>query len=128
MYQLTLNDTPHIEVRFKNHSITYGLDGSLPNPLESTYAAIAGCAGVYARKACKALGISAEGIEIRSKPVVNSANPLVPKRIVTRIDFPAHITETEQEKILEEISHCAVKVLINAGSSIEFVTEAAVTA
>ncbi len=74
MYRLALDDGAQLHVHYKQHVISYGLDGSLVNPLEATYAALAGCAGVYSRKACKALQISAEGIEINCKPVVRSGN------------------------------------------------------
>jgi uncharacterized OsmC-like protein len=125
MYQLSLNDSNQINVRYKNHNISYGLDGSLPNPLEATYAALAGCAGVYSRKACKALNISAVGIEINCKPVVNSGNPLIPKRFVTEVNFPESFTSQQRQRILGEVSQCAVKQLIHGGASIEFVTSEA---
>jgi uncharacterized OsmC-like protein len=122
MYRLELDNGNQINVQYKNHSINYGTDGSLPNPLEATYAAIAGCAGVYARKACKALEISAEGIKINFKPVIQAGNNLTPKRLLTSVSFPAQITPPQRQRILEEISHCAVKQLIQDGASIEFVT------
>jgi uncharacterized OsmC-like protein len=122
MYQLDLNDSNQIHVRYKTHTVSYGLDGSLPNPLEATYAALAGCAGVYARKACKTLGISAEGIWIDCKPVVRNGNPLVPARFVTEVRFPERFTPEQRVRILEEISHCAVKELIHEGANIEFLT------
>jgi uncharacterized OsmC-like protein len=122
MYQLTLDDSNQIHVNFKNHSISYGLDGSLPNPLEATYAALAGCAGVYSRKACKALQISAEGIEINCKPVVRNGNTLIPIRFVTEVRFPENITPMQRQQILEEIRHCAVKQLIHEGTNIDFAT------
>lgn len=122
MYQLDLDDSKQIHVHYKNHTVSYGLDGSLPNPLEATYAALAGCAGVYSRKACKALGISAEGIGIDCKPVVRNGNPLVPSRFVTEVRFPQRITSDQRKHILREISHCAVKELIHDGASIEFQT------
>ena len=50
MFNVTLSNDARIEVRAPRHSYVYATDGSLPNPLESTYAALAGCAGVYARK------------------------------------------------------------------------------
>ncbi len=123
MYQLDLDDSNQLHVKYKNHTISYGLDGSLPNPLEATYAALAGCAGVYSRKACKALGISAEGIKIDCKPVVRNGNPLVPARFVTDVVFPERIDAEQRARILQEISHCAVKVLIHEGANIEFVTQ-----
>jgi uncharacterized OsmC-like protein len=122
MYQLTLNDSNQVRVSYKNHVINYGLDGSLPNPLEATYAALAGCAGVYSRKACKALEISADGIEINCKPVVRNGNTFVPTRFVTEVQFPERFTAVQRERILEEISNCAVKRLIHEGAQIEFIT------
>jgi len=128
MYQLSLDDGNQIQVSYKNHVIRYGLDGSLPNPLEATYAALAGCAGVYARKACKALQISAVGIEINCKPVVRSSNTLVPTRFVTEVHFPETFTPVQRETILEEIRQCAVKKLINEGQSVDFVTTEVIVA
>jgi uncharacterized OsmC-like protein len=128
MYQLTLDDSNQIQVTYKSHSIRYGLDGSLPNPLEATYAALAGCAGVYSRKACKSLQISAEGIEINCKPVVRNGNTLIPTRFVTEVRFPESFTPMQRMKILEEIRHCAVKQLIHEGTNIDFVTTEALSA
>ncbi len=122
MYHLDLDDSKQIDVRYKTHTISYGLDGSLPNPLEATYAALTGCAGVYSRKACKALGISAEGIQIVCKPVVRNSNTLVPSRFLTEVKFPERFTPEQRLRILEEIGHCAVKLLIHDGANIEFVT------
>lgn len=121
MYRLELNDSNQLYVHYKDHVISYGLDGSLPNPLEATYAALAGCAGVYSKKACKALEISAEGIEINCKPMVRGGT-LVPRRFVTEVSFPERFSPTERQRILEEISHCAVKQIIVKGADIEFVS------
>lgn len=126
MYQLSMTDSSQLHVHYKNHVVSYGVDGSLPNPLEATYAALAGCAGVYTRKACKALGISAEGIEISCKPVVRQGNLLIPARFMTEVSFPERIEAGQRQKILDEISHCAVKQLIHDGAQIEFVTSEAV--
>ena len=122
MYQLALDDGNQIQVNYKNHTIRYGLDGSLPNPLEATYAALAGCAGVYSRKACKTMQINAAGIEINCKPVVRSSNTLIPTRFVTEVRFPEAFTSVQRTTILKEIRQCAVKQLIHEGKSIEFVT------
>jgi uncharacterized OsmC-like protein len=122
MYQLILNDSGQIQVRYKNHVISYAQDASLPNPLEATYAALAACAGVYSRKACKALNISAEGIEISCKPVVRTGNMLIPSRFLTEVRFPERITASQRQAILDEIGRCAVKLLIHDGASIEFDT------
>ncbi len=126
MYQLSMTDASQLHVHYKNHVVSYGVDGSLPNPLEATYAALAGCAGVYTRKACKALEISAEGIEISCKPVVRQGNMLVPARFLTEVSFPERIMAEQRQRILDEISHCAVKQLIHDGAQIEFVTSEAV--
>ena len=128
MYQLSMSDGNQIHVHYKNHVISYGVDGSLPNPLEATYAALAGCAGVYTRKACKAMGISAEGIRIDCKPVVRQGNMLIPARFVTEVEFPDRITSEQRRRILDEISQCAVKQLIHDGAQIEFVSCEAVAA
>ena len=126
MYQLILNDSNQLKVNYKSHIVTYGLDGSYPNPLEAVYAALAGCAGVYSRKACKKLGISADGIEIGCKPIVRTGgNMLIPSRFITQVKFPEHITFVQRQAILDEISHCAVKQLIHEGASIEFITSEA---
>lgn len=128
MYQLSMTDGNQLHVQYKNHTVSYGVDGSLPNPLEATYAALTGCAGVYTRKACKTLGISAEGIEISCKPVVRQGNMLIPARFMTEVSFPERVTAEQREAILQEISRCAVKLLIHDGAQIEFVTTEALTA
>jgi uncharacterized OsmC-like protein len=125
MYRLSLDDGNQLHVTFKNHTLSYGQDGSLPNPLEATYAALAGCAGVYSRKACKAMQISAEGIEIDCTPVVSHASAVVPLRFVTEVCFPDRFSPLQRQKILEEINHCAVKRLMHEGSNIDFVTREA---
>lgn len=125
MFQLTLSDSKKIDVHYKNHLISYGSDGNFPNPLEATYAALAGCAGVYSYKACKALGISADRIKIDCKPVVRAGNILLPSRFVTEVRFPECITAEQRQSILEEINRCAVKQLIHNGAGVEFVTSEA---
>ncbi len=128
MYQLAMTDGNQLHVHYKNHTVSYGVDGSLPNPLEATYAALTGCAGVYTRKACKTLDISAEGIEISCKPVVRQGNMLIPARFLTEVSFPERVTAQQRVAILQEISRCAVKLLIHDGAQIEFVTTEALTA
>ena len=127
MYQLALDDGNQLHVSYRNHTISYGMDGSLPNPLEAAYAALAGCAGVYSRKACKALNISAAGIEINCKPVVRSGHTLIPSRFVTEVSFPEHFTSAQRQHVLEEVGNCAVKRLIHEGGNVEFVTTEAAT-
>lgn len=128
MFELSLDDSSQFHVQYKNHVVSYSVDGSLPNPLEATYAALAGCAGVYARKACKALAISPAGITISCKPVVRQGNMLIPARFMTEVSFPARVTVEQRLRILDEISQCAVKQLIHHGAGVEFVTGEVLTA
>lgn len=128
MFNLTLEPGARIDVQARNHRYQYATDGSLPNPLESTYAAIAGCAGVYARKACRELAIDDAGIAISLRVVAKAGQPLVPARIVTTVAFPDHFDEAQQAAVLQSIEKCAVKALIQAGPEIEFTVEGEVPA
>lgn len=128
MFSLVLDSGPRIEVAARNHRYAYAGDGSLPNPLESAYAAIAGCAGVYARKACRELKIDETGIAISVRIAASAARPLMPARIVTTVDFPARFGADERAAVLASIDQCAVKALIQGGAAIEFVVAEAATA
>lgn len=125
MYHLVLNGTGRIDVAYRDKVFSYAVDGSLPNPLESVYAALAGCAGVYAIKSCKELGISDAGIDISVKPVVRPANPSLPARIVTSVAFPPHIAREQRDAILASVGKCAVKELVRNGGSVDFQVEEA---
>ena len=57
MYSTTVDSSPLIKVSTHKHEVSFALNGSLMNPLEGFYATLAGCAAVYAKKACKELGI-----------------------------------------------------------------------
>ncbi len=120
MYNVELHTGPRIDVAYRTYSFSYSVDGSLPNPLEAFYASLAGCAGVYAKKACKQLGISDEGIAINLRPIVKANNPLMPDKLVTSVKFPAHIESSNRALILESIENCAVKELVKRGSDIQF--------
>lgn len=120
MFNVVLANGPRIDVTGKRHAIAYATDGSLPNPLEATYAAMAGCAGVYAKKACKELGIDDTGIAISLKVVSRPEKPLLPGRMVTAVEFPARIGPEQRAVILASIEQCAVKDLIQHGAEIEF--------
>jgi uncharacterized OsmC-like protein len=122
MFHLELDASNQISVHHKTHTIQYSMDGSLPNPLEATFAALAGCAGVYAHKACKAMGLSPEGIGINCKPVIRGGNLIVPARFATEVTFPLHFSPEQRQRVLDEIAHCAVKQLIHDGAGIEFVS------
>jgi uncharacterized OsmC-like protein len=122
MFKLTLDGSKRYAVKYKHHVIEFAGDETAPNPLAATYAALAGCAGVYAGKACKSLGIAATGIEIECKPVLRAGNFVVPSRFVTEIQFPDEFTAEQKARVIEEVKRCAVKELIHAGPGIEFDT------
>lgn len=125
MYSTTIDKTPLIKVSTGKHETTYALDGSLMNPLEAFYATLAGCAGVYAKKACKGLGLSAEGIEISCKPFAGPGGPLTLARFKTEVRFPAGFSAEQKAAVLNSIAECAVKEVVKDGASIDFqVTEA----
>jgi len=128
MFSLTLAPGSHVDVHSKHHEYHFATDGSLPNPLESTYAALAGCAGVYAKKACRELGIDDSGIAISMRNVVRSGQTLIPARIVTTVDFPDRFDSAQRDAVLRSIEKCAVKAVVQQGADIEFVVEAAVPA
>jgi uncharacterized OsmC-like protein len=128
MFELVLTKAPRIEVDSKHHRYVYANDGSLPNPLESTYAALAGCAGVYARKACRELGIDETGIAIAMKVVASAGRPLLPERFVTTVDFPERFDAAQRAAVLASIERCAVKALMTHGAGMEFVVAETATA
>ena len=123
MFNLVLAPGPRIEVRGKQHTYLYATDGSVPNPLESTYAALAGCAGVYAKKACRELGIDDAGIAIGLRIVAKSGQALMPARIVTTVQFPERVDGAQRAQILASIEKCAVKAVMQDGASIDFAVE-----
>lgn len=120
MYTTTIDKTSLIKVSTGKHETTYALDGSLMNPLEAFYATLAGCAGVYAKKACKGLGLSAEGIEISCKPFAGPRGPLHLARFKTEVRFPAGFSAEQKAVVLHSITECAVKEVVKDGANIDF--------
>lgn len=123
MYDLEVTNATSIEVKSKKFTFNYAIDGSKENPLEATYAALAGCAGVYALKACKKMNISPLGIKISGRPYMDRTNPSMITKWVTAISFPADWNEDNKNFVIAEIQKCAVKEMISKGSTIEFATE-----
>ena len=120
MYNTVVDSTPIIKVSSAKHEASYSVNGSLMNPLEAFYAALAACAGVFAKKACKELGISPEGIVIDGKPVAGPGGPLTLARFSTEVRFPEHFTAEQKAKVLDSIAHCAVKEIVKDGANVEF--------
>lgn len=123
MYSTVVDNTPKINVSGGKHSAEYALDGTQMNPLEAFYASLAACAAVYTKKACKALGVPAEGVEINCKPFAGPGGPLTLARFKTEVRFPERFTAEQKTAILDSIAHCAVKEIVVDGTGIEFVTE-----
>lgn len=120
MYSTIVDNTPLIKVSSAKHEANYAVNGSLMNPLEAFYAALAACAAVYAKKACKELGIPAAGIEIDCKPFAGSGGPLTLARFKTEVRFPEQFTVGQKAKILDSIAYCAVKDIVANGPAIDF--------
>lgn len=120
MYNTIVDNTPRIKVTTAKHDAEYALDSSLFNPLEAFYASLAACAAVYAKKACKGLGITAEGIEIDCKPFAGPGGPLTLAKFNTAVRFPERFSAEQKAAILDSIAHCAVKEVVQDGAGIEF--------
>ncbi len=120
MFGTTLEKGPRITVNSRRHVFEYATDGSLPNPLDATYAALAGCAAVYAKKACRELSIDDTGIRIDVRVISHPAQPLMPARVVTQVMFPERFDPAQRARVLASVERCPVKALIQAGRGIEF--------
>lgn len=120
MYATVVDSTPIIKVNTGKFEATYAVNGSQMNPLEAFYAALAGCAAVYAKKACKELGISADGIEIGCRPFAGSGGPLTLGKFRTTVSFPATFPAEQKQAVLDSIAHCAVKEIVAMGPEIDF--------
>jgi uncharacterized OsmC-like protein len=120
MYTTVVDNTPLIKVSSAKHEASYAVNGSLMNPLEAFYASLAGCAAVFAKKACKELGIPAEGIAIDCKPFAGPGGPLTLAKFRSEVRFPAHFTAEQKTKVLDSIAHCAVKEIVIDGAGIDF--------
>ena len=123
MYTTTVDSSPLIMVSTNKHEVSFAVNGSLMNPLEGFYATLAACAAVYAKKACKELGISPDGIAIDCKPFAGPSGPLSLARFKTNVRFPEHFTPEQKVSIIESIGHCAVKEVVKDGMNIDFQIE-----
>jgi uncharacterized OsmC-like protein len=129
MFTVEVDNSPLIAVSNGRHRASYATDGSQMNPLEAFYATLAGCAGVYAQKACKELGVSAAGIRIECRPFAGPAGTLSLSRFRTELSFPDRFTDEQRTRVLDTVSQCAVKKIVEAGGHIGFaVADATVSA
>ena len=120
MYAVTVQESPVINVKAGRHEAVYAVDVSAMNPLEALYAALAGCAAVFAKKACKELGISPLGIDIHCKPFAGPGGPLTLSKFKTEVRFPEHFSAEQRATVLEAIRLCAVKKIVEGGAEISF--------
>lgn len=125
MYATVVDSTPIIKVNTGKFEAVYSVNGTQMNPLEAFYASLAACAAVYTKKACKELGISAEGVEIDCRPFAGPGGPLTLGKFQTTVRFPERFSAEQKEAVLHSVAHCAVKEIVAAGPNIDFVvTEA----
>ncbi len=120
MYSVNVDDSKLITVSGGRHQVSYAVDGSLMNPLEAFYAVLASCAAVYAKKECKAMGVSAAGIRIGCKPFAGHGGPLTLSRFRTEVSFPENFSTEQRERVLQAINECAVKKIVQTGADIVF--------
>ena len=125
MFSVTVDQSPVIHVAGGKHQVSYAVDGSLMNPLEAFYATLAGCAAVFAKKACKELGISPEGIQIDCKPFAGPGGPLTLAKFKTTVAFPERFSAEQKAKVLDAISECAVKKIVATGADVGFIVSEA---
>ncbi|PKO84083.1 MAG: hypothetical protein CVU17_05765 [Betaproteobacteria bacterium HGW-Betaproteobacteria-11] len=122
MFSLCLDGSTRLNVKSRSGVTTFATDGSAPNPFEGALATIAGCAGVYAGKACAAAGVSAEGIEIRLKPMVAAGSNDI-RKLTIKTTFPVDFPRQLIPDVLASIGECPVKKLIQHGDAVEFVID-----
>lgn len=120
MYDIKLDDSEIIEVKTRKHQYQYATNGSLPNPLEATFAALAGCAAVYLKKAAHKMQKSVVGTDIKCRSIVHPHNPMLPAKWITHINFSETWNADERLQAVQLIEQCAVKELITKGYDIEF--------
>lgn len=124
MFNVSLDNSNEITVKNRTKEIRFAVDSSGMNPLEAFYASLAGCAAVYAKKACKELNIPADGIHIICRPSAGPGGPLTLARFETVLQFAERYSNEEIRHIQNAVQHCAVKEVVTTGASIEFLVRA----
>jgi ribosomal protein S12 methylthiotransferase accessory factor len=119
MFSLTLDGSPRLDVQTRHGVSRFAMDGSAPNPFEGALATIAGCAGVYAHKACLKAGVSPSGIRISLKPSAAPGGTEL-RAIVIQANFPEDFPAALVPAVLASIDECPVKELIRRGNTVDF--------
>jgi uncharacterized OsmC-like protein len=122
MFSLVLDGSPQIDVRSRNGVTRFAMDGSAPNPFEGALATIAGCAGVFAHKACVKAGVSPAGVQISLKPQATQGGTEI-RRIAIIASFPDGFPQDLVPAVVAAIDECPVKEMIRNGGAIEFAIE-----
>jgi len=120
MYSVKLSNSPVVTVSSAKHEISYAIDGSMMNPLETFYATLAACAAVFAKKACKDMGCAEDGIEIAGKPFAGPDGPYTLRRFKTTVRFPETFAEEQKAKVIAAIENCAIKLIVEKGAGVDF--------
>ncbi|NDY94005.1 OsmC family protein [Ideonella livida] len=120
MYKVLVDDTPVIDVQTRSKRLRLAVDASAMNPLEAFYATLAGCAAVYAKKACAQLGLSAAGLQIQCRPGAGKAGALSLERFETRLSFPESFPAAARAEVLAAVRECAVKQVVQQGAAVQF--------
>lgn len=85
-----------------------GGDGTAPSPFETFLASIGTCAGIYVLGFCESRGLSAEGIEIEEKLIMNPMTRRIDK-IELEIQVPPSFPEKYHAGLINSANLCAVK-------------------
>ena len=98
MYSVSVQESPVINVKAGRHEAVHAVDGSAMNLLEAFYAALAGCAAVFAKKACKELGISPLASTSTASPSPAPGGPLTLSKFKTEVRFPEHFSAEQRRR------------------------------
>lgn len=120
MYSVKLTNSPVVRVSSAKHEISYAIDGSMMNPLETFYATLAACAAVFAKKACRNMGCVDDGIEISAKPFAGPGGPYTLGRFTTTVRFPDTFAEEQKANVIAAIENCAIKLIVENGAEVNF--------
>ncbi|UZP68704.1 OsmC family protein [Desulfovibrio mangrovi] len=99
------NFTVHTDQKEKQ-----GGEDSAPTPFELFFAALATCAGVYAKRFCDKKNISVDGIAISMECEFDpDPKKYRAQKITTSITVPADFPENFETALIRTVEGCAVK-------------------